>query len=212
MDLKYLVREPENITEHTPIIFLLHGYGSNEQDLFSFTPELPKDWIVVSFRAPRNTPYEGFCWYDIDFSSAERFIDVEQAEESLSAILEKITEIKKFYGIENAPTHIAGFSQGGILSYTLSLKNPEFFAKVILLSCYPEMRILQNIEKDKKKFQHLRFFVSHGTEDAVIPLEWARKGADLLYDLGCFFTFREYMAGHGINQKNFIDLMQFLND
>ena len=74
------------------------------------------------------------------------------------------------------------------------------------------MRILQNIEKDKKKFHHLRFFVSHGTEDAVIPLEWARKGADLLYDLGCFFTFREYMAGHGINQKNFIDLMQFLND
>lgn len=212
MDLKYLVREPENITENTPIIFLLHGYGSNEQDLFSFTPELPKDWIVVSFRAPRNTPYEGFCWYDIDFSSAERFIDVEQAEESLSAILEKITEIKKHYGIEIAPTHIAGFSQGGILSYALSLKNPESFAKVILLSCYPEMRILQNIEKDKKKFQHLRFFVSHGTEDAVIPLEWARKGADLLYDLGCFFTFREYMAGHGINQKNFIDLMQFLND
>ncbi|QOR74424.1 phospholipase [Cruoricaptor ignavus] len=212
MDLKYLVREPENITENTPIIFLLHGYGSNEQDLFSFTPELPKDWIVVSFRAPRNTPYEGFCWYDIDFSSAERFIDVEQAEESLSAILVKITEIKKFYGIENAPTHIAGFSQGGILSYALSLKNPEIFAKVILLSCYPEMRILQNIEKNKKKFQHLRFFVSHGTEDAVIPLEWARKGADLLYDLGCFFTFREYVAGHGINQKNFIDLMQFLND
>lgn len=212
MDLKYLVREPENITENTPIIFLLHGYGSNEQDLFSFTPELPKDWIVVSFRAPRNTPYEGFCWYDIDFSSAERFIDVEQAEESLSAILVKITEIKKHYGIEIAPTHIAGFSQGGILSYALSLKNPEIFAKVILLSCYPEMRILQNIEKDKKKFQHLRFFVSHGTEDAVIPLEWARKGADFLYDLGCFFTFREYMAGHGINQKNFIDLMQFLND
>ncbi|WP_392436747.1 alpha/beta hydrolase [Cruoricaptor ignavus] len=212
MDLKYLVREPENITENTPIIFLLHGYGSNEQDLFSFTPELPKDWIVVSFRAPRNTPYEGFCWYDIDFSSAERFIDVEQAEESLSAILVKITEIKKHYGIEIAPTHIAGFSQGGILSYALSLKKPEFFAKVLLLSCYPEMRILQNIEKDKKKFQHLRFFVSHGTEDAVIPLEWARKGADLLYDLGCFFTFREYVAGHGINQKNFIDLMQFLND
>lgn len=129
MDLKYLVREPENITENTPIIFLLHGYGSNEQDLFSFTPELPKDWIVVSFRAPRNTPYEGFCWYDIDFSSAERFIDVEQAEESLSAILVKITEIKKFYGIENAPTHIAGFSQGGILSYALSLKIRKFLRK-----------------------------------------------------------------------------------
>jgi phospholipase/carboxylesterase len=36
MNLDYLVREPENITPSTPVLFMLHGYGSNEQDLFSF--------------------------------------------------------------------------------------------------------------------------------------------------------------------------------
>ncbi|HAI80737.1 MAG TPA: phospholipase, partial [Chryseobacterium sp.] len=35
MDLSYLVREPQNITPETPLLILLHGYGSNEQDLFS---------------------------------------------------------------------------------------------------------------------------------------------------------------------------------
>ena len=58
MDLKYLVREPENINSKTPLLILLHGYGSNEEDLFSFVPTLPKEWLIISFRAPLNTPYE----------------------------------------------------------------------------------------------------------------------------------------------------------
>ena len=66
MDLQYIVREPENITSNTPLLILLHGYGSNEQDLFSFAPTLPEDWLIISFRAPFNTNYEGYSWYDID--------------------------------------------------------------------------------------------------------------------------------------------------
>ncbi|PZU79771.1 MAG: phospholipase, partial [Chryseobacterium sp.] len=42
MELQYLVREPQNITSETPILFMLHGYGSNEEDLFSFVPTLPE--------------------------------------------------------------------------------------------------------------------------------------------------------------------------
>lgn len=208
MELKHLVREPENITADTPVLFMLHGYGSNEQDLFSFAPTLPADWLIVSFRAPLTTPYEGYSWYDINFNNAEEFIQTSQAKASMDAILEHILAIKERYGLRHS-SHLAGFSQGGILSYALALTNPQLFSKIACLSCYPEEKILQNIVKDKKKLQHLRFFVSHGTDDAVIPLEWARKGADLLYDLSCYFTFREYMAGHGVNQKNYMDLMEF---
>lgn len=209
MDLHYLVREPQNITSKTPVLFLLHGYGSNEEDLFSFVATLPEDWLIISFRAPRTVMYGGFSWYDINFVDAEKFINTEQAIESLNAILETILKIKNHYGITDGETHLCGFSQGGILSYALALKNPQLFSKIACLSCYPEPKILTDIAKDKKRFEHLRFFVSHGIEDAVIPLEWGRKGADLLYDLGCYFTFREYMSGHGVNQKNYMDLMDF---
>ena len=93
MNLDYLVREPENITPNTPILFMLHGYGSNEQDLFSFRETLPADWIIISFRAPRNTQFEGYSWYDINFNDPESFIDLPQAKESLSAVLENILKI-----------------------------------------------------------------------------------------------------------------------
>ncbi|UHO37220.1 phospholipase [Chryseobacterium capnotolerans] len=211
MNLDYIVREPENITSATPILFMLHGYGSNEQDLFSFRETLPKDWIIVSFRAPRDTQFEGYSWYDINFNDPEHFIDVPQATESLNAVLESILKIVNNYGLTESKVHLCGFSQGGVLCYALALKYPELFTNIACLSAYTEEKILDGIVKDKKKLEKLRFFVSHGTDDAVIPIDWGRKAAELLYDLNCYFTFREYMNGHGVNQKNYMDLMDFFS-
>lgn len=211
MNLEYLVHTPENISAQTPILVLLHGYGSNEADLFSFTPTLPKDWLIVSFRAPINLSFGGFAWYDIDFTNQDKFINVTQAQESIKNILENIEDIKNKYGITNPPVHLCGFSQGGIISYALALTYPEKFSKIACLSSYPEEKILQNISKDKKALQNLRFFISHGNEDTVIPIKWAEKGSELLYDLGLYFSFREYNCGHGINPDNFKDMMNFFH-
>ena len=207
MNLQFIVREPENITPQTQLLVMLHGYGSNEEDLFSFRHDLPKDWIIVSFRAPRNSDYEGFAWYDIDFNNPDKFLDVDQAVDSMKLIMKSIDNLKHHYQLESK-TNIVGFSQGGILTYAMTLTYPDYFHKVACLSSYPDPKILKNI-KGKKEIQHLRFFVSHGSEDAVIPLDWGRKAADFLYELGAFFTFREYMTGHSVNQKNYIDLIHF---
>ena len=209
MDLQYLDREPAEIKTDTTLLILLHGYGSNEEDLFSFVPTLPEDWLVVSFRAPRILDYGGFSWYDIDIMNEENRIEISQAKESLNEILKSILKISDQYGLTNNETHLCGFSQEGILSYALALQNPQLFSKVACMSCYNEEKLLDGMEKNRKKLEHLRFFVSHGTDDTVIPLEWGRKAAEYLYDLGCYFTFREYMSGHGVNQKNYMDLMDF---
>ena len=211
MKLNYITKKPNKITIETPILILLHGYGSNEADLFSFCPDLPEDWLIVSFRAPINTPYGGFCWYDIDFTNAEKFINIEQAEKSIHLILEEISLIRKQYKITNGKVHLCGFSQGGIISYALALRNPQFFNKIACLSSYPEQKILQNIA-DKKSLSHLRFFISHGIEDTVIPIDWGKKGYELLYDLNLYFSFREYHSGHGINSKNYQDLIHFFKN
>ena len=211
MELKYLIREPENISSKTTLLVLLHGYGSNEEDLFSFIPTLPKEWLIVSFRAPFDTDFGGYSWFDIDLMNAENPIDVAQAKNAEKKILESILTISNQYGLTENETHLAGFSQGGILTYALALNQPQFFSKIAILSSYLDEKLLVNSSKDKKQLEKLRFFISHGADDAVIPLEWGRKAADYLYHKGCFFSFREYMNGHGINQKNYMDLMEFFN-
>ena len=205
--MNYLVREPENIHAQTPILVLLHGYGSDEKDLFSFTPDLPKDWLIVSFQAPYTTPNGGFSWYDIDLLDREKFINVPQAEESIELILNTIEEIKEKYKT-NGVVNLCGFSQGGILSYALALRFPQLFQKIACLSAYPEQKIIKNL-LDRKVYQHLFFFVSHGVNDMVIPLEWGKKGVELLYDLSIFFSFREYQSSHGVDARNYMDLMEF---
>ena len=210
MELQYLIHEPADIKSSTPLLILLHGYGSNEQDLFSFVPELPQDWLIVSFRAPLNSNYGGFAWYNIDFTDMQKLVDVPQAVESMKAITTGIMNITNHYGLTDNLTHIVGFSQGGILTYSIALPYPQLFSKVVCMSTYPEPKLLTNISKDKDALKKLDFFVSHGAEDAVIPLEWGRHAAELLDRFSIPFTFREYMSGHGVNQKNFLDLMEFL--
>lgn len=209
MSLKYIIKTPNPIKERVPILLLLHGYGSNEEDLFSFHPNLPEDWIVISFRAPITLEAGGFAWYDINFMEVEKWVDVPQAMQSMKNVITFIEEFKKERNLEHSPVHLGGFSQGGILTYSLSLTFPHLFQKVAIMSSYPEMKLLKNIQNERKVFQHLDFFISHGVEDAVIPMDWAQKAPEFLENLNINFSFREYMSGHGVNPKNYKDLMEF---
>ena len=210
MDLQYLVREPQNITPETPVLFLLHGYGSNEEDLFSFVPTLPEDWLVISFRAPKDSSYGGYAWFDIDFNNAENFVDENEANEAVKLVLENIMGVTNRYGLTDNKTHLCGFSQGGMIAYSLALQYPDLFSKVACLSSYPEEKLLNNIDRNKKKYENMRFFISHGTEDVVLPIELGRMGDEFLKSLNINFEYHEYRSGHGIVPQNYYDLMDWI--
>ena len=70
LSLEHLIR-PSSLTEgKPPVMFLLHGYGSNEEDLFSFAPELPEELCIISVRAPYPMEPYGNAWYAINFDGA----------------------------------------------------------------------------------------------------------------------------------------------
>ncbi|RLD77202.1 MAG: phospholipase, partial [Bacteroidetes bacterium] len=52
LSLDYLVRYPKKNVENPPLMIMLHGYGSNEQDLFSFADELADELLIISAKAP----------------------------------------------------------------------------------------------------------------------------------------------------------------
>ena len=69
--LFYVERKPKENQEHTPLLVLLHGYGSHEQDLFSFAEELPHQLRIVSLRAPQSMGFGAYCWYEINFDAKD---------------------------------------------------------------------------------------------------------------------------------------------
>src|SRR5690606_28588918 len=130
--LHYIVREPKKRTENTSLLILLHGYGSNEEDLFSFAAELPDELLIVSARAPQNLGYGSYAWYTIHFNSPEdRFSDIPEAKEAKKIIAQFIDEIQLKYAILPEKTFLLGFSQGTILSYAIALNYPEKVQKII---------------------------------------------------------------------------------
>src|SRR5690625_7444168 len=66
-NIKYLERKPRIQLEKNPLILLIHGYGSNEEDLFSFAEDLPDEFHVISVRALKTLSMGMYAWYAIDF-------------------------------------------------------------------------------------------------------------------------------------------------
>lgn len=210
MNLYYLIQEPKIKLDKNPLLLLLHGYGSNEEDLFSFATELPQDHYVISVRAPFDLQPYGHAWYAIHFDADEnKFSDNEQAKESVQLIASFIDEIVKEYSIDAKNVSLIGFSQGAILSYATALTFPDKVAKVVALSGYFNQEIMPEVI-DKKAIAHLKFFVSHGAVDQVIPVEWARKAKPALENLGLAVEYHEYPVGHGVAPQNFFDFKSWL--
>jgi phospholipase/carboxylesterase len=211
LSLEYLIREPKIKLDKNPLLLLLHGYGSNEEDLFSFAAELPEDYYVVSARAPYNLQYGSYAWYAINFDADQnKFSDNTQARISRDLIAKFIDELTTNYPIDSSNVTLIGFSQGTILSYAVAISHPEKVQRVVAMSGYVNQDILED-NYLKNSFSNLKIFASHGTADQVIPLEWGRKAKPFLENLGIKITYKEYPIGHGVSPQNFYDFKNWLS-
>ena len=210
LSLQYLVREPKIKLDKNPLLLLLHGYGSNEADLFSFAEELPDHYYVISARAPYDLQYGSYAWYAINFDANEnKFSDVAQARNSRDLIVRFIDELTAQYPIDAHKISLVGFSQGAILSYAIGLSYPEKIKNVVAMSGYLNLEMAE-ANYQNKDFSKLKLFVSHGTVDQVIPVDWARKSPGLLQPLGIETVYKEYPIGHGVSPQNFYDFKNWL--
>ena len=210
MNLHYIIKEPKIKQEQNPVIILLHGYGSNEEDLFSFATELPEEYYIISVRAPYDLKPYGHAWYAIHFDADEnKFSDDVQARESRDLIATFIDEITNKYPIDKNKVTLVGFSQGTILSYATALSYPNKIARVVALSGYLNEQIIVE-DYQTRNNKHLQFFISHGTVDQVIPLDWAKKAKPFMENLGLKAEYREYPVGHGVAPQNFYDFKNWL--
>ena len=201
-ELHYIVRKPKTEQENPPLLILLHGYGSNEEDLFSFASELPDELLIVSARAPYDMNFGGYAWYAITLdANDEKFSDLNEARKSLTKIASFIDYIKATYKTDPNNTFLLGFSQGAILSYALSLNYPNKVNHVIALSGYINDELLPSNINDLNITTD--YYISHGSVDQVLPVEWARKAPEYLNENNLHNVYSEYPVGHGVAPQNF---------
>lgn len=207
--LKYLVREPQIKSTHPPVLILLHGVGSNEEDLFSFANQLPEKYLVISARAPISLGGNSFAWYQVDFSTGKPVFNFQQEEESRAILIKFISQIKEKYSVDSNEIYLCGFSQGAIMSYSIGLTRPDLVKGIAVMSG----RLLEEIKPliaSKEKLQSLKVFISHGTNDNTLQINYARQSVAYLKSLNINPAYKEYPEGHGINNEMLTDLINWL--
>lgn len=206
--LHYLVRQPKTVTPHPPVMILMHGVGSNETDLFSIANRFPDNFIVVSARGPITLNPGRFAWFHVDFTTGKPVINFEEQENSRKLIAKFVDEIKTIYSTDTV--FLGGFSQGGIMSYSVALTNPGLVKGIAVMSG----RLLQEIRplvQESAKLKELAIFISHGNDDAMLNIEYAHDAKKWLEDKGLKPEYHEYHAAHQLLPEMTADMLKWLD-
>ncbi|PJZ83582.1 alpha/beta hydrolase [Leptospira harrisiae] len=209
--LEFLIRKPKVSIEKPPLLLLLHGVGSNEEDLFSLANYLPESFLVVSLRGPLTLGPNSFGWYEVLFTTGQPKINLDQEKLSRKLLLESLDYLKSNFQFDESNVWIGGFSQGAIMSYSIGLLYPNKIKGIFALSG----RLLEENKEMIKVTEELltkKIFISHGSNDRVLSVEYARSVKRYLESIGILPQYHEYEEGHSINREMLKDLIQWLEE
>jgi phospholipase/carboxylesterase len=196
-----------------PTLLTLHGRGANAFDLLGLAPYLCGGrFMVICPQAPLETPIGpesvGYAWYPMSMGGPPDIDAILTSRQRLQAFLD---ECLKSYPIDPRKLGIIGFSQGGVMAYSLALAHSERFAALAVLSSWLPKELLPRIEINAA-VQSLPTLVQHGTEDSTIPVDRAQSSVEILRQLKVPLTYREYSMGHEISARNLSDLSAWLEE
>ncbi|MDU0201831.1 alpha/beta hydrolase [Paenibacillus sp. MAH-36] len=202
----YDVHLPANIDtdKKYPVIFTLHGKGSNEKNMFSLVAPLADDFIIIGIRGnlPLGSGYQYYSLKSLGNPIREMF---DEAIKNLEAFIQYATEK---YPIDQNKRYLLGFSQGAILSMSLALTMGDKLKGIVALNGYiPDFVKTEYVLKSVKE---VSVFVSHGEYDSVFPVRIGHESAAYFKDQTPRLTFNLYPTDHGVSEENQLDFLNWL--
>ncbi|MEP7187753.1 MAG: phospholipase [Roseiflexaceae bacterium] len=210
LSLTHLFQQPRQPSDDPPpLLLLLHGLGSNERDLIGLAPYLDPRFQIVSARAPHSLVPDGYAWFEIGWTANDITINFQQAEQSRALLLGFIAEVLAAYGGDPARVYLLGFSQGAIMSASVTLTEPEVIAGAVLMSGrIPEE--IRPLIAPAERLAGKPFLVVHGTADTVLPIRNGRASRALLATLPVALMYQEYAMAHEVSAQSLADVATWL--
>lgn len=150
------------------LIVLLHGYGSNGEDLISLAPYWAKalpNTQFVSPNAPEPVPMApgGYQWFPISRLDPR---EVEMGVQRASGTLEKFIDRElERYQIPPDRLALVGFSQGTMMALHVGLRRQRLGAIVGFSGALPAAGKLKDEARSKPPV-----LLIHGDQDEMIPV------------------------------------------
>jgi phospholipase/carboxylesterase len=179
-------------------LVLFHGRGADENDLFPLLDALDPERRLVGAtpRGPLSLPPGGAHWYvlgGVGTPEAGTF------QRSFAAASEWLDEFLAEVGVGYERLVLGGFSQGGVMAYSLGLGagRPRPAALAVFSSFLP---VVEGFQLDLAP-PLPPVAIGHGTMDSVIEVEWGRRAREVLEEAGADVLYRETPMFHQIDPE-----------
>lgn len=197
--------EPKNMGEgEKPAIFLLHGLGSNEDDLLQLMGDLNNDCHIFCLRGPiSHDPGYAFYTFAEEGKPEQKIFD-----KVVTVTRDFIREAIDEFQLDSKKIFVAGFNQGAVIAQALFvIMGSEIRACCALSGHLPQFVKEQYAVRD---LSESRIFISHGEYDYDYPLQWSVESKQFFEDQGACVTYKTYPVGHGVSLENRRDFIAFI--
>lgn len=190
-----------------PMLVLLHGIGSNEQELLDLTSGFDPRFYTLSLQAPTRLGKDAYGWYELAFTPSGQRLNPAQVEASRLKLIDFLKAAPDHYQADPDQVYLFGFSQGATLSLSLLLTAPVWVKGVVSVAGRVLPQLIQANTPLSGKLageDALRgriLFLGHGENDEVVPVSFGRQAEALFQRSPVEYTYREYMMGHEISPK-----------
>jgi len=192
--------KPEPERAGTPLLVMLHGYGTDETRMADLFASLPPEFTCAALRGPKVIG-DDYGWFLLDYFLTHDFADVITATNSVFSWIDTVRG-------QHSSVSLLGYSQGMAMASTLLRLRPEAFRAVVGLSGF----VLDNELLAMSESFETRppFFWGRDKADPVInedatahTEEWLERNTQL--------TARSYPGmGHAISPAELVDVGAFL--
>jgi phospholipase/carboxylesterase len=202
----------------THSIIWLHGLGASANDFPPIVPELGlANGRTIRFIFPQapdraitiNGGMSMPGWYDIKGVSIEDKQDAQGMAESRD-MLDAAIEAQIAGGIPSENIIIAGFSQGGAVTYFTGVRSQRKLAGMLTLSTYLPFDGNTQTEQSGKNIE-TPIFASHGTYDAMVPLAMGQRSVEVLTGLGYSVKWQTYPMEHQVAMEQIQEIGRWIN-
>ena len=188
-------------------LVLFHGRGADENDLFPVLDLLDPERRLVGAtpRGPLSLPPGGAHWYALGGIGTPESTTFHTSDSAAGDWLERFLAE---HGVGYDRLVLGGFSQGGVMAYSLGLGagRPRPAGIVALSSFMPTVEGFElNLSLPLPPVA-----IGHGTLDNVIGVEWGRRARAALEEAGADVLYRETPMFHQIDPEFMRDVAGWL--